>query len=249
MNEPSAHPLRHLHLLCAGAAQGVVLALKPGFEARTGCTLHCRFGAVGAMKEALLAGEPCDVMVLTQALIDSLCADGLLRADSCAALGPVLTGVAVRAGTPPPRINSAQDLSTALLAADAVYFPDPLRATAGIHFAAVMKTLGVWETLQPRLHSYPAGAIAMRELAASQAAHPIGCTQVSEILYTPGVALVGVLPQEFELGTVYTAAVTAVRPPAADSDHSHQAALASLWVACLTGEDSVALRRQAGFVV
>ena len=70
-----------LHLLCAGAAQGLVKALQPQFEADTGATLQARFGAVGAMKEALLAGEPCDVMIVTEAMIDALCREGRLQAD------------------------------------------------------------------------------------------------------------------------------------------------------------------------
>lgn len=232
-----------LNLLCAGAAQGVVRALQARFEAQFGCTLNCRFGAVGAMKEALLAGEPCDVMVLTQALIDSLCTEGWLQAQSRVALGAVLTGVAVRAGTAHPSVATAPELKAALLASDGVYFPDPLRATAGIHFAAVMKKLGVFDTLQSRLHSYPAGAIAMRELAATTTAQPLGCTQVSEILYTPGVELVGVLPKEFELGTVYTAALAT--KTTAQEVHK----LGAAFVACLTDNSSAPLRRESGFVV
>ena len=100
-------------------------------------------------------------------------------------------------------------MKATLLAADAIYFPDPVRATAGIHFANVMRKLGIHDTLQPRFKTYPAGAIAMRELAATDAPRLIGCTQVSEILYSEGVQLVGLLPQEFELATVYSAAVAA----------------------------------------
>lgn len=57
----------------------------------------------------------------------------------------------------------------------------------------------------------------MRELAAATGHDLIGCTQVTEILYTPGVQLVGVLPREFELATVYTAAACqrAANPAAA----------------------------------
>ncbi len=228
-----------LHFLCAGASQGVVKALQQRFEAETGATLQGRFGAVGAMKEALLAGEPCDVMILTAAMVDGLCADGHLLADSRAALGRVLTGVAVRSGTPHPAVATADGLKAALLAADSVYFPDAVRATAGIHFANVMRRLGVLDTLEPRLRTYPAGAIAMRELATATTPNPIGCTQVTEILYTPGVELVGLLPQEFELATVYTAAA-ATR--AADP------ALAARFVAMVSGEASAALRRDGGFV-
>ena len=39
-----------LHLLCAGAAQGLVKALQLRFHESTGVTLEARFGAVGAMK-------------------------------------------------------------------------------------------------------------------------------------------------------------------------------------------------------
>ena len=47
----------------------------------------------------------------------------------------------------------------------------------------------------------------MRAMAAARARRPIGCTQVTEILNTPGVTLVAPLPKEFELATVYTAGV------------------------------------------
>ena len=46
-----------LNFLSGGAAQGLVQALQPAFEAEHGLRLQGRFGAVGAMKEALLAGS------------------------------------------------------------------------------------------------------------------------------------------------------------------------------------------------
>ena len=63
-----------------------------------------------------------------------------------------------------------------------------------------------------RLRPYPNGATAMRALAGARRTSPIGCTQVTEILNTPGVALVGPLPKQFELATVYTAGVQRARP-------------------------------------
>ena len=227
-----------LHLLCAGAAQGLVQALSAGFTATTGAAVQARFGAVGAMKEALLAGEPCDVMVLTQALVDALVAEGRLAAAGRAALGRVRTGVAVRAGTPRPDVGTPDALRSALREADAIYFPDPVRATAGIHFAKVMRELGVHDELEPRFRNFPNGATSMRELAASSAAHPIGCTQVSEILISPGVELVAALPPRFELATVYAAAVAmgAAEP-----------ALASHFIDMLAGPASQHLRTAGGF--
>lgn len=221
-----------LNLLCAGAAMGLVKSLQPQFERDSGAVLQARFGAVGAMKEALLAGEACDVMLVTRAMIDALIADGRLRSDGAADLGRVRTGVAVPAGRPVPPIDTPRALKAALLDADAIYFPDPVRATAGIHFAKVMQELGIHDALQPRFRTFPNGATSMRELAA--AGTGIGCTQVSEILYTEGITLVGALPTQFELATVYTAALEA---------QTDAAELATRFVAMLAAAE----RRSAGF--
>ncbi len=233
-----------LHLLCAGAAQGLVKSLQAIFEAETGVTLKARFGAVGAMKEALLAGEPCDVMIVTESMIDALAADGRLQPDTRASLGRVRTGIAVQAGAPHPVVATPEALKAALLASAAIYFPDAVRATAGIHFARVMQELGILDTLQPRFRTYPAGAIAMREMAAAQGPGLIGCTQVTEINYTPGVELVAALPKQFELATAYSAAAAKA---AAGLQSPAQAALAQRFIALVSGAESQALRSAGGF--
>jgi molybdate transport system substrate-binding protein len=227
-----------LNILCAGAVQGVVKALQARFEQDAGATLQARFGAVGAMKEALLAGEPCDVMIVTDAMVVALQADGQLSSAARAPLGRVRTGVAVRAGSNVPDVTTPDALKTALLAASAVYFPDPQRATAGIHFASVLSQLGIDDELAGRVRNFPNGATSMRELAADPSAAPIGCTQITEILYTPGIALAGPLPAAFELATVYTAAIAA---------RAAQPALAQRFVELLAGPQSRELRRAGGF--
>jgi molybdate transport system substrate-binding protein len=98
-------------------------------------------------------------------------------------------------------------LRSALLAAEAIYFPDPKLATAGIHFAKVLDALGIASEVAGRLRPHPNGAAAMNAMAGAAGSHPIGCTQVTEILNTAGVTLVGPLPKQFELATVYTAGV------------------------------------------
>ncbi len=112
-----------LELLCAGAAKGLVNALQERFLADTGATINARFGAVGAIRELLLSGEPCDVMVATHAMIDSLAAEGQMLADTRRALGRVRTGLAVRSGEPRPDVSSPEALKAALLTADAIFFP------------------------------------------------------------------------------------------------------------------------------
>ena len=227
-----------LNVLSGGAAQSVVNALAGEFRAATGYELDCSFSAVDAMKAKLLAGAPADLVILTQALIAELAAGGQVLPDSCADLGRVRTGVAVRAGDALPDIGSAAALRSALLAAEAIYFPDPQKATAGIHFARVLDALGIRSEVDARLRPCPNGNTAMRELAQAQGARLIGCTQVTEINNTPGVVLVGLLPFEFELATVYSVGVCAA---AASPDAARR------FAALLTGEHTRVLRTKAGF--
>ena len=224
-----------LHILSAGAARGLVDTLRPRFLAETGCGLQGSFGAVGAMREKLLAGTPCDLVILTAKMIAELEREGRIVAGSAAPLGRVLTGIAVRHGDPMPDIAGRDALREALASADALYFPDPERATAGIHFAGVLRRLSLYEAARTRFRTFPNGATAMGELARATTARPIGCTQVSEILYTPGVTLVGALPAEFELATVYSVALC------------RENSAARRLVALLAGPEAAAIRIAGGF--
>jgi molybdate transport system substrate-binding protein len=199
--------VKTLRILSGGAAHGLVEKIRPAFEAATGCTIDGTFSAVGAMRDKLLAGEPADVVILSRALIDELIESGHL-VPATRDVARVATSVAVRSGDPLPAMATAGDLRVVLATADEIHFPDPAQATAGIHFAKVIRELGQWDNVVNRLRLAPNGATAMKALAASKAAHPIGCTQETEIRITPGVTLVAPLPPGCDLTTVYTAAIT-----------------------------------------
>jgi molybdate transport system substrate-binding protein len=227
-----------LYLLGGGAAQGLVAQVKPRFEEMHPCVIKSQFGAVGFMLDRMLDGEPCDVIVLTQALIAQLTDLGDAHADTARALGVVKTGVAVKSGGQAPPVDTPEALKAALLAANGIYLPDPVKSTAGVHFMKVLRHLGVDGELSSRLRPFPNGATAMRAMAASPDEGLIGCTQVTEILYTPGVELVARLPKEFELATVYTAAINA---------SSNSRKLATELIDLLSAPDSAQIRRDAGF--
>jgi molybdate transport system substrate-binding protein len=229
-----------LTLFSGGAAQAVVTGLQPDFEQANGCTLAPTFGAVGTMRDKLLAGEPCDLLVLSAALIEQLQAQGHVVAGSARALGPVATGIAVREGTPEVAVGTGEALKATLASARGLFVPDMARSSAGIHIAGMLKALGLGSALAGRIHEFPNGATAMRELARSEGEGMLGCTQVTEIMYTPGVRLVGELPAGHALNTVYTAAVCS---------GAQAPALAAKFVELLAGEGSAALRRRSGFGV
>lgn len=228
-----------LQVLSAGAAAAVVKAVQERFELRSGCTLQASFSAVVEMRDKLLAGAPCDLLILTMPMLQELVVAGHIRAGSLRSLGRVRTGVAVKAGCPHPPIGDADALAAALRAAAEIFHPDPHKATAGVHFMNVLKALGLEQELAPALRPFPNGATAMAGLAAAPGTALIGCTQETEINYTPGVELVGSLPAGFELVTDYALGLCS---------RAQQPALAQGLADLLTGEASKQARRRGGFV-
>jgi len=228
-----------LNILSGGAAQGLVKSLAAAFKAKTGLDIEGEFGAVGAMAEKLRTGRPTDVIILTEALVRTLAQEKLVAPASVKNVGMVETALAVRANDPEISAPDQESLRKALLAADAIYVPDIKASTAGIHVAKVLALLGIDKEVESRLKIYPNGATAMRHLAQSPARRPLGCTQSTEIIGTPGVTLSGALPPGCELATMYTAAVKAgaVRPREAQ-----------ILIELLIAADHRELRNRAGFL-
>jgi molybdate transport system substrate-binding protein len=228
-----------INILSGGAAQGLVASLTPKFKALTGFDIAGEFGAVGAMADKLRNGVPTDVVILTAALVDRLATEKLVVPTSVSDVGLVETALAVRAGDPQVKVADTAALRAAFLAADAIFVPDTRASTAGIHIAKVLDRLGIGGEVASRLKIYPNGATAMRHMAMSNAASPIGCTQSTEIISTEGVVLSGSLPTGCELATMYTAGITA------QAAHPREA---QTLIDLLIGVDRQTLRTAAGFL-
>jgi molybdate transport system substrate-binding protein len=228
-----------LKILSGGAAQGLVASLAPKFKLQTGLDIEGEFGAVGVMADKLRTGTPADIVVLTAAIIAKLAEENRVVPISIADIGRVETAIAVRAGDPLVAIADAATLRDALLAADAIFVPDLGASTAGTHVARFLQQLGIADDVTDRLKIFPNGATAMRSLAESDALRPIGCTQSTEIISTPGVVLSGPLPPRYALSTMYTAAV---------ATQAANARQAQSLIDLLIGPDQREAREHAGFV-
>ena len=147
-----------IRILSGGAAYGLVMALEPAFIAKTGYTITGEFGAVGGMCQRIIAGERPDLVILTAAILKELGDANIIDQASIIAIGAVETSVAVRSQDPLPDVSTPQALRSALLASDAIYFPDPVLATAGIHFQKVLNELGISQEVAPRLRTFPTPA-------------------------------------------------------------------------------------------
>jgi molybdate transport system substrate-binding protein len=232
-----------LKILSGGAAHGLVESLAAKFKALTGFDIEGEFGPVGALADKLRqhipTDTPTDIVIFTAAIVAKLADEKRVVAASISDVGVVETALAVRSGDPLISVSDAATLRAAFLASDAIFVPDTKTSTAGIHVAKVLHQIGIADDVADRLHILSSGATAMRRLATSEAERPIGCTQSTEIISTPGVVLSGSLPKGYDLASTYTAAVTT------GAAHAREAqALIDL----LIGPDQQPLRTAAGFI-
>ena len=208
----AARPLRRRR---AGARQG---AARAKVAAELGARVEGRFGAVGAMKEALLAGEPCDVMILTDAMIDD--ARRNRRAATAARgrpLGRVRTGVAVRSGTRRARRRHAgRPARGAARGRRASTSPTRCAPPPGSTSPTCCASSACTIAWRRAFATFPNGATAMRELAASTDDAADRLHPGHRDPRTPTACeLAGALPREFELATVLHRRGRARAPPTA----------------------------------
>jgi molybdate transport system substrate-binding protein len=228
-----------LKILSGGAAQGLVGHLSAAFRTETGLDIEGAFGAVGAMADRLREGQAADIVILTQTLVAKLGEERLISASTAKNVGAVETALAVRSNDPLVSVPDQAALRALLLASDAIYIPDTAASTAGIHVARMLAQLGIAHEVEGRLNIHPNGATAMRHLAQSGAQRPVGCTQATEIISTPGVKLSGTLPPGCELATTYTASI---------ATHAARPREAHALIDLLISPDRRELRALAGFV-
>src|SRR5512140_184096 len=102
-----------VNVLSGGAAAAVVRGVQAEFERATGATVNGIFSAVGQMRDQLIGGAPCDLVILTKPLIAKLIESGHVVPGSARSLGLVKTGVAVPSGQQHPKIANRDELAAA----------------------------------------------------------------------------------------------------------------------------------------
>lgn len=227
-----------LLLLSGGAAFALIERIRSRFESDNSCRIEGEFAAVGFTKDKLLAGAACDAIIVSRKLIDQLSGSHVVDSNTVRDLGRVSTGVAVKTGQEKIRIGLVEDLERALLSVDKIFVPNMGKSTAGLHMKTVFDNLGLFDRIRSKIFEYSGGAAAMEALALEPYGRCIGFTQVTEILCTRGVDLIGKLPSGFELDTTYSVAIPAV---------SRQTRLAGKLIDLLTDPSLRELKAATGF--
>jgi len=217
------------------ALKSVLEELSPVFEKKTGDKLVIDYGLAADQKKRVLDGERADVIIVTRAMMEDLVkqkkvADGLVNVAGT----PV--AVAAHAGAPKPDISTVDAFKQALLAAKSLSYTDPAKGgLSGVVAARTMERLGIAEQMKPKT-ILVAGALSPELVAKGEA--ELGIAQASEIVPVAGTQLVGPLPGELAVMTLFTGGI---------SVESQSATAAKALIDFLTGPDATARFKAKGF--
>jgi molybdate transport system substrate-binding protein len=196
---------KHIKILALQSPQIIINALAREFEHRTGYQIRHLLHP-GDMplhiKQKLDAGERFDVAFVIPAVLDQLIAAGKAVADTRANFLRVPIGVAVRSGAPKPDISTVEAFRRTLRDAKSIAY---LRAgISGPHLDRLFETWGMSKQLQPKSKRTETDTVG--ELVAQGDAE-IGVTAIATLIATPGVEIVGPIPNEIQSYVSFQGAV------------------------------------------
>jgi molybdate transport system substrate-binding protein len=194
-----------IKVLVSNALKSTMEELAPQFEKASAHRLVITFGAAAEIKTSIEKGAAVDVAILTTAVTDDLVKEGKLTAAGRADIARSGAGVAARKGAPKPDISTTEAFKHALIDAKSIAYVEA-GATAP-YIKSLFERLGIADQIKSKLKPQPTSNPAAKAVANGEA--ELGITQISEILPYAGAELVGPLPADVQLYTVYPAAVAA----------------------------------------
>ena len=191
------------------AIKAVTDELLPPFERANGHTIRASYAPSGALIPRFERGELVDVFLTDASAIDTLIQQGKIvrgRTD----LARTGIGICVRKGAPKPDVSTPDALKRALLAAKTVGHAAPAGGSiTAAHIQGVFQRLGIAAQVTPKVKLAAGGPDGRVSVLVSSGEAEIGLQQVSELLSNPEVEVIGMLPAELQLTTIYSAGVTA----------------------------------------
>ncbi|MEM5389964.1 substrate-binding domain-containing protein [Paraburkholderia phymatum] len=186
------------------AMRDVLAQLAQEYAGTTG--QHVEIESVGGVTAArrVESGEAFDIVVLAADAIDRLDTAGRIVSGSRVELARSGVAVAVAAGKPRPSIGSEAELRDAILSARSIgYSTGP----SGAHLIQLFERWGITRDIQERIVQAPTGVPVGALVARGEV--ELGFQQLSELWNQPGIDVIGPLPDEIQVITVFSAAICA----------------------------------------
>jgi molybdate transport system substrate-binding protein len=200
-----------INVMSSLAIKEAYLELVPQFEKQSGHQVATDWAGMVDIKKRVLAGEIVDLVVGSASAVDELIQARKL-APGRMDLAKSGVAVAVRAGAARPDISSGEALKRTLLAAKSIGYSS---GPSGVYLAELFKRMGIAGQVQAKITQTPPGTAVGPLVARGEV--EIGFQQLSELLPTQGIDIVGALPADIQLVTMFSAGmhVGAKQPEAA----------------------------------
>jgi molybdate transport system substrate-binding protein len=198
--------------LCTNGVKAVTAELFPAIEKTIGLQVDVDYASTNMLMDKIVGGETGDLAVLSAEAIDSLSAQGVVQKGTRTDLAKSFIGVAVRRGAVVPDVSSVDALKATLVAAKSVMYSKT--GISGVYMPKLLEKLGIATLIAPKAR-YPSHGTVGEALARGEA--EIALQQVSELMPVPGIQVIGPLPAEVQLVTVFSAGIfaSAAEPRAA----------------------------------
>jgi molybdate transport system substrate-binding protein len=184
------------------AMRHVLSELTAVYEQRSGQSISLvSAGGVDAARR-VDEGEAFDFVVLAADAIEKLVAAGRVDPGSRTDLARSAVALAVATGATRPDVSSESAVRDAVLRARSIgYSTGP----SGEHVARLFERWSIADKIAPRIVQAPPG-IPVGTLV-TRGDVELGFQQLSELMHVPGIDVIGLLPPEIQMVTVFSAAV------------------------------------------
>ena len=214
------------------ATREVLADLARSYRSKSGTVVTIE--SVGGVEAArrIRAGEAFDIAVLADEALVSLESEGRVVAGTRAGMAASGVAVAVRAGAPLPDIRTGDAVRKAVLEASSIGCST---GPSGVQLGRLFERWGIAEAISSRIVQAPPGVAVATLVASGQV--EIGFQQLSELVHMPGIEVVGALPPEIQVTTIFSAGVCATS--------RHQEA-ARAWLSFIASLESGDAKRRHG---
>jgi molybdate transport system substrate-binding protein len=200
-----------MKVLCTNGVKAVTAELIPAVERTIGLTIDVDYASTNMLVDKIVGGETGDLAVLSAEAIDGLIASGVIQKGTRFDLAKSSIGVAIRRGMVAPDVATVDALKAALLAARSVMYSKT--GISGVYMPKMLEKLGIAAEIAPKAKNPSHGTVG-EALARGEA--EIALQQISELLPVQGIKVIGPLPAEVQLVTVFSAGIfTAATEPRA----------------------------------